>query len=1676
MKKRLPKDNISAPPCERKPEAQIKKSLQHIMLLLFLTTNEANEMPTFQTNGEGNKQTLIPKRKCYRNTLIPTPVKQLLLPTPSPIPIFTHGNYCHPSFVPHLTYIHPLLPLPTIIHITTIVGKASVKVKAMKTDDGKDKKKPEFLEGISSEVHQEVHDVMASYVVDGDTKDLKVAKKISSSDLNFPLLIANGEDLKTCTESKPYMIPEGAMLHFKKRTLPPRSRAHAKKREAQGKQIRFNKLDTDKIFMITQRQLPMKKELRALLEDAAIKANAEGIPVWDYIMHMPEVNHGRQRSRSVPAYQPTSRRNLNREELTPDLRRTAVAHFAETAAGVGGLSYPTSEQIMTEYHRFLAKRPHRMEEDNLAPEKDDQSSNKQDNQSPAEKDTQPSNEQDDQPPANDDGWADDNGCAEGDSWATTKKSTRTPSKKITDFRDWLRFGLKWMVTVEQILQVVDKRFFVLGTGLIPVNKAFRNIKQADLDHYISLQNPPKLFNEDKEKEEDYMPPKESFAKIMRKFGERAEAYRRIFPPERSLTEVAAKAEKFKQNKEDLTRMFICTQPQHRSYGRLVHTVNYIDETTPDIQLQHVVYVDLTYENARVPPRDDTDLDYIPTHKVMDVTDPTWIPTLKKLFPQTADIDKYYDDVRTMIKLLNHRLYLMVIKHNEATCTSNLFTHKDVPEMIKDLQVMMRKSPAIFILARSSDFDQSIEKLVQQFRNLALYNPLNEFFVEVLNPSLTNKGIRPMEDLPKFTAVPQYHFSNWQEFTEQVGIGAIIEQRFAIGTHTYDGIAAVIPVPATYKRDAKLNMAYHLQVMVKYDSNKPRLMPGDSVLVDLNPKKGASVASEVVWKGRVTEPTQATPMGTVSIVIERPWKENSIADTTEYSKLEISRLRLMSPPELVKWTTENCKRGVQIFVKNDEKECKRLTGNISKMTMSKKHKIVYEEKAEMLDKMCQMLLCRDHTISAAAPLYQGIQDPERANVIEYIASLLRPHQEVIYSKWAFDGIYNKTIWLTGPSGSGKTYLATMTALPYLGGVKVSQNVINILNHEQAVYFQLQTLAEAIKAPTQAGGDVVSQSDDKCMGSCKGKKEGPKINIPKPERSDKYVTQRGRITMVALQNEAVDNLYALMDPIAREYCKRMGFPVPLVLRIHNRDVEINAVKAMARPSYHPTKERLRFSVDPDAKATLTSEVAQSLLEGYLEAYRGGQPGIADRRFKKLQGSAAKYILELADFPCYPQSSELRAAFTLEERRGLVKELAPLRQAHKDLKGNNDNMTKDIALEIAKAAQLGFDKLIERASVVCTTMSVATQPSFNMTRRSHAVLLEEAGRANDAETMGLFGHYWSADMILVSGATNQLKPSTFGDEKQNPFHHITGTSTISRLGVTGGNVNQLIASSRFFNEALFELCAAVNNIPKMEPVEGAFDEKVSSEYAKVNKSIWGVDTNLLFINTTSVTPMKNANGSTYCKETAATAMKDAVERLQYIEGFHHAIITPYNAQVLVLRKERDFAAFLARSQGKVVLAKRLMDMEISTIDSYMGRDKMSVTLDTTGKIGHLFEYRRTVVALTRARVSCVVIAPTYEYTICTDKVKESHPLVKIILLMEKRGWIRSLGLTEIRSFSQYQSITKVTGLGDAELPQVYKKAATMAATDYSGPCEQEQLDIIRKMQELDQRDERDNVKGKR
>jgi hypothetical protein len=294
------------------------------------------------------------------------------------------------------------------------------------------------------------------------------------------------------------------------------------------------------------------------------------------------------------------------------------------------------------------------------------------------------------------------------------KLTALMSKnKVKLFHHRLRYRKQWIVALNRIDQLIRQHFKLVTTGLIPVtNEQLPALKEREAKGDPMTQEEKNALRE-----------KEQAAMTLK--------FRRTQPPVKNVHSELVKDEKFRQNNDTIARITLRNDPEHKSYIRIAQQLNYEDDTTPNKQPFHNVHVELTHRNARIPNivRDRDELDaYQPTHRIVNVSDPAWDPTLAKLYPQTTSNKDYLKGLFNSVQDYGHALYLAIFRHNEHPCTSNLFTHRtNVPAIYEDLQKVMKEHPIICVLMRGTDVDTDIEDIVRSFQELAVYDPMTAIF-------------------------------------------------------------------------------------------------------------------------------------------------------------------------------------------------------------------------------------------------------------------------------------------------------------------------------------------------------------------------------------------------------------------------------------------------------------------------------------------------------------------------------------------------------------------------------------------------------------------------------------------------------------------------------------------------------------------------------------------------------------------------------------------------------------------------------------------------------------------------------------------------------------------------------------------------------------------------------------
>lgn len=402
--------------------------------------------------------------------------------------------------------------------------------------------------------------------------------------------------------------------------------------------------------------------------------------------------------------------------------------------------------------------------------------------------------------------------------------------------------------------------------------------------------------------------------------------------------------------------------------------------------------------------------------------------------------------------------------------------------------------------------------------------------------------------------------------------------------------------------------------------------------------------------------------------------------------------------------------------------------------------------------------------------------------------------------------------------------------------------------------------------------------------------------------------------------------------------------------------------------------------------------------------------------MHGSLSYVILQLARLSGIPLTNEVANTWDEQERNTIANELSSICDAYYECQADGQ-ISGDTRKLVKLAFKIGYQVVIQRASVVCSTLAVVTTSSFQMHRKAHAVALEEAGRAIDLNIATLLSTHWACGLIMLIGDWRQLGFTPYGPQLDNPFQSQLGRSTFSRLNFTGFPIQVLTHTSRFTSNPLLFLCGRLNNKPRISAAAGSFNIEREREAKRVNERIWGKSSVIVVVNTENATAQRDTNGSWYSIQTALTTMHDVAQRLQDIPGENIMVITPYNTQLSLLMALRDTAQRNAVAVGNATLTDELSRIMIITVDSSMGKDREHVVFDTVGHAdGFLWRQPRTLVAGTRAWSSFIFIGPTYNYS---SGSQGKDRLKSMLYVWNSEGLIARLSDTKLSTFEQYKTV---------------------------------------------------------
>lgn len=651
--------------------------------------------------------------------------------------------------------------------------------------------------------------------------------------------------------------------------------------------------------------------------------------------------------------------------------------------------------------------------------------------------------------------------------AQPEEYTPFSKAKADKVRECMRREMHWNISKERIRKLLLSRSRYVAMGEISVDTiaaAWGDLKEDPKEDLL----PVRIVKGEAADKADLTPEQEAALKQEREDKKKADrlVLKRLAPPKPHLFHKVIAYENFEQKEGVKAKITFHEDPNDRSYMRLRFSLLYKDEQRKMQQPKHKLDIDLTYRNTR--PRGELPKafadTYKPTERIIDVSNHRFIPLLDKLFPHLArDNTEYWAQCYKSL-VGGYKLYLLAFRQNELPMTNNLFTSRtDMPAKYYDLQIVMHEAPFVYILVRGTDIDGIAGSIVNRFYDLALYDPLSKFFVDVENPYINNKGIKDTASLPKFITLPENSFEDWNEYAIHCGVGTIIELRHTMGTHYYRGKASVLPVPHTQlKHGGKVtDCSYYVNFnQERSEQDLPRLTIDDHVSIDFKPE---DITREILWKGRVVQPTMSTGIGQVCLVADRPIDPTGcMLDKESYSTLSATEMDSMTFEQLRAWAADNQTLTITLIKKDDEKECKRMCNGLSNMKVALKKQEEFPIKTHTLSQLRTFLMCKDHAQYDMHSLFETIHDYDKQAFVPLLRSSLLDYQNVPVAHWEDEGVTANIIVLGGVSGSGKTYTSINILCGYTLRIKVHSH--KAVEQERDLYYLLKSNTKAKAEPT------------------------------------------------------------------------------------------------------------------------------------------------------------------------------------------------------------------------------------------------------------------------------------------------------------------------------------------------------------------------------------------------------------------------------------------------------------------------------------------------------------------------------------------------------------------------------------------------------------------------------------
>ena len=282
------------------------------------------------------------------------------------------------------------------------------------------------------------------------------------------------------------------------------------------------------------------------------------------------------------------------------------------------------------------------------------------------------------------------------------------------------------------------------------------------------------------------------------------------------------------------------------------------------------------------------------------------------------------------------------------------------------------------------------------------------------------------------------------------------------------------------------------------------------------------------------------------------------------------------------------------------------------------------------------------------------------------------------------------------------------------------------------------------------------------------------------------------------------------------------------------------------------------------------------------------------------------------------------------------------------------KSLQKEAFELERFIAERIIRQAYVVCATLSGSASEAL-ATEKFDCVIIDESGQAMLPAALIAMR---KSNRYILAGDPHQLPPVIKSDKARKMGLDESALARFMRSKSCAERITLLTEQYRMHpdimapsSEWFYE--GRLQAAPEM--LLHALPDILRSPWTFIDSAGCGFDEE-----------KEEGSASTFNAAEAEFVLQRTLEILQACPDFQVGVIAPYRAQVAELMRQFDALGVQAGMRERV---------EFATVDAFQGQERDAIVISLTrsnseGEVGFLKEYRRTNVAMTRAKHHLLMI----------------------------------------------------------------------------------------------------------